>query len=92
VDTQVTFWTIPNLVLHDKPVRLASMRCHGRKQVFVDYGNPDCHRNAELDVNGLPDNVTFGDLQPRTLSAPSANIAEPTLACHGRCHCSSGLD
>jgi hypothetical protein len=65
-------WTIPNLMLHDKPVPLASMRCHGRKHLFVVCGNPYCHRNAELNVNGLPDNVTFGDLQPRLLSAPSA--------------------
>ncbi len=73
-------WTIPILVLHDKPVPLANMRCHGRKHVFVVCDNPDCHRNAELDVSGLPDNVTFGDLQPRMLSAPSAIIAEPKSA------------
>jgi hypothetical protein len=60
-------WTIPNLVLHDKPARLANMRSHGRKHVFVVCGNPDCHHNAEVDVSGLPDNVTFGDLQPRML-------------------------
>ena len=29
--------------------------------------NPDCYHNAELDVNGLPDNVTFGELQRRML-------------------------
>ena len=52
-------WTIPNLVLHDKPVRLANMRTHGRRRVFVNCGNPDCYHNAELDVSGLPDNVTF---------------------------------
>ena len=60
-------WTIPNLVLHDEPVRLANMRSHGRKHVFVNCGNPDCHHNAEVDVSGFPDNVTFGDLQPRML-------------------------
>ena len=43
-------WTIPNLLLHDKPVPLANMRSHGRKHVFVVCGNPDCHHNAELDV------------------------------------------
>jgi hypothetical protein len=43
------------------------MRSHGRKHVFVVCGNPDCHRNAELDVSRLPDDVTFGDLQPRML-------------------------
>jgi hypothetical protein len=72
-------WTIPNLLLHDKPVPvpLANMRSQGRNRVFVNYGNPDCHRNAELDVSGLPDDVTFGDLQPRMFSAPSAITAEP---------------
>src|SRR5882724_4167240 len=60
-------WTIPNLILHDKPVRLANMRSHGRKHVFVNCGNPDCYHNAELDVSGLPDNVTFGELQRRML-------------------------
>jgi hypothetical protein len=59
--------TIPNLVLHDKPVRLANMRTHGRNHVFVNCGNPDCYHNAELDVSGLPDNVTFGELQRRML-------------------------
>jgi hypothetical protein len=73
-------WTIPNLVLHDKPVSLANMRSPGRNRVVVCCSNPDCHRNAELDVNGLPDNVTFGGLQPRMLSAPSAIIAEPKSA------------
>ena len=60
-------WTIPNLVLHDKPVRLANMRTHGRKHVFVNCGNPDCYHNAELDVSRLPDDATFNDLQPRML-------------------------
>jgi hypothetical protein len=41
-------WTIPNLVLHDKPV--ANMRTHDRNHVFVNCGNPDCYHNAELDV------------------------------------------
>jgi hypothetical protein len=60
-------WTIPNLVLHDKPVRLANMRSLGRKHVFVVCGNPDCSHNAELDVSGFPDKMTYGDLQPRML-------------------------
>jgi hypothetical protein len=45
--------------------------------VLVNYGNPDCHRNAELDVSSFPDEVTFADLQPRMLSAPIAITAEP---------------
>ena len=57
-------WSIPNLVLHDKSVRLANMRTHGRRHVFVNCGNPDCYHNTELDVSGFPDDVTFGHLQP----------------------------
>jgi hypothetical protein len=60
-------WTIPNLVLQAKPVPLANMRTHGRRHVFVNCGNPDCYHNAELDVSGLPDNVTFGELLRRML-------------------------
>jgi hypothetical protein len=60
-------WTIPNLVLHDKPVARANTRSHGRNRVFIYCNNPDCHRNAELDVNRLSDDVIFGDLQPRVL-------------------------
>jgi hypothetical protein len=68
-------WTIPNLVLHDKPVPLANMRCHGRKHVFVACGNPDCYHNAELDVSGLPDNVTFSELQrPRSVVRRGPNV------------------
>jgi hypothetical protein len=31
--------------------------------VFVVCGNPDCSHNAEVDVSGLLDSVTFGELQ-----------------------------
>jgi hypothetical protein len=58
-------WTIPNLVLHDKPVTLANMRSLGQRRLFVYCSNPGCHHNAELDVDGLPDEVTFNDLQHR---------------------------
>jgi len=58
-------WTTPSLLLQNKPVRLANMRSHGRKYVFVVCGNPDCHHNIELDLSGFPDDVTYGDLQPR---------------------------
>jgi hypothetical protein len=60
-------WTIPNLILHDKPVRLANMRSLGRNHVFVCCSNPGCHHNAELDVSSFPDDVTFNDLQLRML-------------------------
>jgi hypothetical protein len=48
-------WTIPNLLLHDKPVPPANMRSHGRNTVFVWCSNPGYHHNAELDVSRLPD-------------------------------------
>ena len=48
-------------MLHDKPARLANLRS------LVVCGNPDCHHNAEIDVSGFADNVTYGDLQPRML-------------------------
>jgi hypothetical protein len=60
-------WTIPNLLLHDKPVPLANMRSHGRNRVLVCCSTPDCHHNAEIDASGFPDDVTFGDLQSRML-------------------------
>ena len=60
-------WTIPNLLLHDKPVPLENMRSHGRNRVFVYCNNPGCHHNAELEVSRFPDDVTFDDLQPRML-------------------------
>jgi hypothetical protein len=56
-------WTIPNLLLHDKPVPLSNMRSHGRTRVFVYFcSNPGCHHIAEVDASGFPDDVTFGDL------------------------------
>jgi hypothetical protein len=58
-------WTIPNLLLHDKPVSLADQRSLGFKNVWVYCSNPDCHHNADLDVEHLPDDLTFNDLQPR---------------------------
>ena len=58
-------WTIPNLLLQDKPVSLANRQSHGRKRVSICCSNPGY--NAELDVSGLPDNETFGELQRRML-------------------------
>jgi len=60
-------WTIPNLVLQNKPVPLGNMRSLGRAHVFVNCGNPDCFHNAELDVSRFPDDMTYNDLQPRLL-------------------------
>jgi CHASE2 domain len=39
-------WTIPNLLLHDKPVPLSNMRSLGRTRVFVYCSNPNCHQFA----------------------------------------------
>jgi hypothetical protein len=48
-------WTIPNLLLHEKPVTLGMMRNVGRGRVFVYCSNLDF--NAEIDVGRLPDSV-----------------------------------
>jgi len=45
---------------------------------FVNCGNPDCYHNAELDVSGLPDNLTFGSCNGGC-SAPCAIIAAPDV-------------
>jgi hypothetical protein len=60
-------WTIPNLLLHDKSATLSYMRSLGRNHVVVCCSNSDCHHNAEIDASGFPDDMTFGDLQPRML-------------------------
>jgi hypothetical protein len=57
-------WTIPNLLLHDGRCRCQTQRSLGFKKVWVYCSNPDCHHNADLDVEHLPDEVTFNDLQP----------------------------
>jgi hypothetical protein len=75
-------WTIPNLLLHDKPVPLANMRSLGRTHVVVSCSNPDCHHNAEIDASGFPGDVTFGDLQPRMLCTVCDHLEQP----YGRLH------
>ena len=52
-------WTIPNLLLHDKPVPLSNRRRHAQNRVLVCCSNPD---DAELDVSGFPDHTTFNDM------------------------------
>ncbi len=78
-------WTIPNLLLHDKPVPLANMRSHGRNRVFVSCSNPICHHDAELDVTGFLDDVTFNDLQPRMVCTVCDHRADvsPSWLHHG---------
>jgi hypothetical protein len=80
-------WTIPNFLLHDKPVPLANMRSHGRSRVFVSCSNPGCH-HSELDVSRFPDDVTFNDLQPRMVCSVcdhrGADVASRLIWSHGR--------
>ena len=77
-------WTIPNLVLQNKPVPLGNMRSLGRTHVFVNCGNPDCFHNAELDVSRFPDDMTYNDLQPRLLCTVcdhrGADVSPPWLS------------
>ena len=58
-------WTIPNLVLHDKPVSLANMRTHGRNMCLSFAAIRTVIATLNWTSAGLPDNLTFGDLQPR---------------------------
>jgi len=58
-------WTIPNLLLHDKPRPLVEQPAFGYTKLFVCCSNPGCHHNAVLDASHLPDEITFNDLQPR---------------------------
>jgi len=52
-------WTIPNLLLHDKPLALSDQRASGYAHVFAYCFNPGCHHNAVLDMNHLPDETTY---------------------------------
>jgi uncharacterized protein (UPF0264 family) len=38
-----------------------------RTHVVVSCSNPDCHHNTKIDASGFPDDMTFGNLQPRML-------------------------
>jgi hypothetical protein len=57
-------WTIPNLLLHDKPLPLSDQRASGYSHVFVYCLNPGCHHNAVVDVSHLPDKTTYNELMP----------------------------
>jgi hypothetical protein len=41
-------WTIPNLLLHDKPPPLSDQRASGYAHVFAYCLNPGCHHNGVL--------------------------------------------
>jgi hypothetical protein len=58
-------WTIPNLLLHDKPLPLSDQRAFGYNKIFVYCSNPGCYHNAVLDASHLPDEMTFNELQLR---------------------------
>src|SRR5689334_8318014 len=58
-------WTIPNLLLHDKPVTLSNRRALGYTKLFVYCSNPDCHHYAVIDASEFPDEITYNGLQPR---------------------------
>ena len=60
-------WTIPNLVLHDKPVSLANMRTYGRNMCLSFAAIRTVIATLNWTSAGLPDNLTFGDLEPRML-------------------------
>ena len=55
-------WTIPNLLLHDKPLPLSEQRALGYTKLFVNCSNPDCHHNAVLDASQMADEITYNDL------------------------------
>jgi len=71
------FALIPPLTPDPKRLSATDAGRRPHKLRLARRNNPDCHRNAELDVSALPDN---GHLQPRMLSAQSAIIAEPKSA------------
>ena len=48
-------WTIPNLLLHDKPLPLSDQRASGYAHVFAYCLFPGCYHNAVLDVSHLSD-------------------------------------
>ena len=60
-------WTRPDLRLPPKPTPLWTMRRLGRRHVEVFCANDKCQHQAELNADEWPDEVTFGDLQPRML-------------------------
>jgi hypothetical protein len=60
-------WTIPNLLLHNKPVPRSNQRSLGYRKLWVHCGNPDCRHSAILEVDHLPDETTYNDLMPRML-------------------------
>jgi hypothetical protein len=48
-------WTIPNLLLHDKPLPLSDQRASGYAHVFAYCFFRGCHHNAVLDTSHLPE-------------------------------------
>ena len=46
----------------------------GRRTIMVYCGNDRCRHQAELDADRWPDDVTFGDLQPRMLCTACGHL------------------
>ena len=62
-------WTIPNLLLYDKPLPLSDQRAFGYTKLFVYCSNPGCHHNTILNASHLSDEITFNELQLRIVCA-----------------------
>jgi len=78
-------WTIPNLLLYDKPLPLSDQRAFGYTKLFVHCSNPGCHHNAVLDASHLPNETTFNDLQLRMVcTVCDQRGTDPRTAWHER--------
>jgi len=73
-------WTIPNLLLHDKPVPLANMRSHGRTEC-----SPVAAIRAVITTTNWTSAVFRMTWPSHVCSAQSAIIAAPKSARHGCC-------
>ena len=77
----------PDLHLQPKPTPLWTMRRPGRRSILVYCGNDRCHHPAELDADRWPDDVTFGELQPRmvcTVCGHKGADVQTDVGDHGR--------
>ena len=68
-------WTRRYLRLDQKPVALGEARAIGVRCVLIYCGNsPNCQHQAELDADRWPDDVPFGQLQPRMLCTACGHL------------------
>jgi hypothetical protein len=75
-------WTIPNLLLHDKPVPLANMRSLGRTRVFVYCSNPTVITTPRSTLAAFP-TTPLSTTYNHACFAACAIIAAPTSARRG---------